>query len=130
MLTLFVCPAAAQGQKGPALAEWLEGLQQKIAQIAPKKVVTQSAGIAGARGSKEAASVKLYWKGKKVDVQVTEEELTALKKGLDFAVKGDLAGAIKELDEFMKQYPDSALIPDARKTLDLVKVEEKRSSKE
>ena len=39
--------------------------------------------------------------------------------------KGDRTGAIKELAEFMKQYPDSALIPDAKKTLDLVKEEGK-----
>jgi TolA-binding protein len=117
--------AAAQGQKGPTLAAWLKGLQQKIAQIAPKKSVTQSPGIADVRGSKGNASVKLYWKGKKGEAQVTEEELTELKKGIDLAVKGDMAGAIKELDEFMKQYPDSALIPDAKKTLELVKTAEK-----
>ena len=56
---------------------------------------------------------------------VTEEEMSEFKKGIKLAVKGEWTEAVKELQGFMKQYPDSALIPDAKKTLDLVKLEEK-----
>jgi TolA-binding protein len=119
--------ALAQEQKkpGPTISEWLKGLQQKIAQIVPKKSMPQSTTVAGVRGSKENASTKLYWKGKKGDEPVTEEEVSEFKKGIDLAAKGEQSEAIKVLQEFMKQYPDSALIPDAKKTLDLVKAEGK-----
>jgi TolA-binding protein len=116
--------AIAQEQEhkvGPRISEWLKSLQQKIAQIAPKKAIPQSTTVAGVRGAKEGASIKLYWKGKKGEEPVTEDELAELKEGLDFAAKGDNAAAIQELEEFLKQYPDSALIPDVKKTLDLVK---------
>ena len=135
---LFVCiviaglcctTALAQEQKGSALSEWLKGMQKKIGKIVPKKAPPQTTGVAGVRGAKEDSAVKLYWKGKKGDEPVTEEEMSIFKEGLESASKGDRAGAIKVLEEFMKKYPDSALMPDAKKTLDLVKLEAKEEKK-
>jgi TolA-binding protein len=126
LLGLCCTMAAAQQQEKRAesgFAAWLKSLQAKIASIAPKKTVPMTTGVAGVRGAKEDAAVKLYWKGKKGDEAVTEEELLKFKSCVDLAEKGDNEGSLKALDEFMKQYPDSALIPDAKKTLDLVKAE-------
>ncbi|HXY62165.1 MAG TPA: hypothetical protein VEJ22_04465, partial [Nitrospirota bacterium] len=81
--------------------------------------------IAGVRVTKENASTTLYWKGKKGEESVSEEELAEFKKGVDLAVAGERAEAVKVLQEFMKHHPDSALIPDAKKTVDLVKADGK-----
>jgi len=113
----------AEKKTGPSISQWLKGLQLKIASIAPRKTVPQGTIVAGVRGAKGDASTKLYWKGKKGEEPVTEEEMSEFKEGVELAMKGDKQGATKELTEFMKQYPDSPLIPDAKKTLDLVKVE-------
>ncbi len=111
----------AQEQEGKnAFSEWLRKLQNKIAQIVPKKSIPVSTGVAGVRGAKEDSQVKLYWKGKRGEEAVTEEEMTAFRAGVDLAEKGDREGSLKQLDQFMKQYPDSALIPDAKKTYDLM----------
>lgn len=121
---LPVTMALAQDQErkaGPSIAEWLKGLEQKLEQIVPSKSVPVSKAVAGARGTNEDSQPRLYWKGKKVDEVVTEEELVKFKSAIAAVEKGDNTGAIKDLAEFMKQYPDSALIPDAKKTLDLVK---------
>ncbi len=126
-LVLALCCGAAWAQQqqekkgGTGIAEWLKGLQSRIAQIIPKKTVPMSTGVAGVRGAKEDSQVKLYWKGVKGEEAVSEEEMTKFKAGVDLAAKGDKDGALKQLGEFMKQYPDSALIPDAKKTYDLVK---------
>ncbi len=123
-LALILCSAAAVAQeqdKTPGIIEWLKGLQKKISQIVPKKTVPMSTSVAGVRGAKEDAKARLYWKGKKDEETVTEEEMTKFKAGVDLAEKGDQEGALKQLNEFMKQYPDSSLIPDAKKTFDLVK---------
>ncbi len=114
-----------QHGQGAAISEWLKALQKKIEQIMPKKSLHVTTGVAGVRGAKEDGQVKLYWKGKKGEEVVTEEELSKFKKAVDIAASGDSASAVKELEEFMKQYPDSGLIPDAKKTLDLVKTEAK-----
>ncbi len=121
---LFGTGVFAQEQErkaGPTITEWLKGLQNKIASIMPKKTVNVSTGVAGVRGAKEDSQVKLYWKGKRVDTLVTEEEMAKFKDCLKIAETGDRDASIKKLEEFMKTYPDSTLIPDAKKTLDLVK---------
>jgi len=124
VITGLCClPALAQDQKSPSLADWLTFLQKKIERIVPKKIQPLSNGAEGIRGTKDDASAKLYWKGKMSDEPVTETELSEFKKGIDLAVKGERTGAVKGLQEFMMQYPDSALIPDAKKTLDLIKKE-------
>jgi TolA-binding protein len=122
---LCYSPALAQDQKGPSLTDWLKTIQKKIDKIVPKKIQPLSTDVAGMRGTTEDATVKLYWKGKKNDELFTEEEMSEFKKGIDLAVKGDRPEAVKGLQSFMKQYPDSALIPDAKRTLDLVKTDEK-----
>jgi hypothetical protein len=128
MLALCCSVAMAQEQErkpSPGIAEWLRGLQNKIARLMPKKTVPLSTGVAGIRGAREDSPVKLYWKGKADEEAVTEEEMAKFKEGVDLAEKGDREGSLKQLDEFMKQYPDSALIPDAKKTFDMVTAEPK-----
>ncbi len=117
--------AAAQDKKESGLGDWLKGIQKKLDSIIPKKQPTVTTGVAGIRGAKEEGRAKLYWKGKKGDEPVTEEELLEFKTGVDLASKGEKQAALRELEEFMQQFPDSALIPDAKKTLDLVKAEGK-----
>jgi hypothetical protein len=132
MLSLCCTVATAEEQAkktGPSISEWLRGLQNKIAQIIPKKTVPMTTSVAGVRGAKEGVQAKLYWKGKKGDEAVTEEEMEKFKSGVALAEKGDNDGSLKQLDDFMKQYPDSALIPDAKKTVDLVKAEPKPEQK-
>jgi hypothetical protein len=118
--------AAAQEQKGSALSEWLRSIQKKMDKILPKKEITTSTGVAGVRGARQEAQTKLYWKGKKGETSVSEEELGKFKTCVELAGKGECAAASKELEAFMKQYPESPLIPDAKKTLDLVMAEPKK----
>ncbi len=130
VLVFGLCVSAAvaqqtQEKKSSGLSDWLRDIQKKIEQIIPKKTLPVTTGVAGVRGAKEDSQVKLYWKGKKGDEAVTEGELTKFKTGLDLAAKGDKQASVKELEDFMKQYPDSPLIPDVKKTMEMVKAEGK-----
>jgi TolA-binding protein len=107
----------------PGIAEWLRGLQKRIAQIVPSKSIPVTTGVAGVRGAKEESQTKLYWKGKKGEEVVSEEEMTNFKAAIEIVSQGDKPAAVKELEKFMTKFPDSPLIPDAKKTLDLVKAE-------
>jgi len=125
---LCITAAAAQQtqeKKSTGLSDWLKDIQKKIEQIIPKKSLPVTTGVAGVRGTKEDSQAKLYWKGKKGDEAVTEGELAKFKTGLDLAAKGDQQASVKELEDFMKQYPDSPLIPDVKKTMEMVKAEGK-----
>ncbi len=123
IITLCCTSALAGEQKGLILADWLKVIQKKIEAIVPKMTLPPSAGVAGERGATEGPFAKLYWKGKTDDELVTEEELTKFKAAVERAARGEREAAITRLEKFLEQYPDSALVPDAKKTLDLVKVE-------
>jgi hypothetical protein len=134
VMMLALCCTATMAQEqakkaGPSISEWLRGLQNKIAQMLPKKTIPMTTGVAGVRGAKEGAQAKLYWKGTKGEEAVTEEEMEKFKAGVTLAEKGDHEGSLKLLEDFMKQYPDSPLIPDAKKTFDLVKAAPKEEPK-
>ncbi|MFA5073657.1 MAG: hypothetical protein WC539_07150 [Nitrospirota bacterium] len=121
LLLMGTSSLLAQEKSESVFSSWIKSIQQKIDHILPKKTLPLSTGVAGIRGAKEEGAAKLYWKGKQGAEAVTEEELSKFKAGIDLAEKGDRQGSIKTLEEFMKQYPDSALIPDAKKTIDLAK---------
>jgi TolA-binding protein len=126
MLVLCVTTAPAQEKKPSGFMSWCKELQKKIDTISPRKGLSVSTGVAGVRGAKEdSGKSKLYWKGKQGDDPVTEEELKEFKEGLAFAEAGKITEAIQQLEEFLKQYPDSALVPDAKKGLDMMKAEPK-----
>ncbi|NTW59804.1 MAG: hypothetical protein HGB21_10235 [Nitrospirae bacterium] len=131
MVIIAVAYGTVYAEERPAaretgLSAWFKELQKKIDVIAPRKSLSVGTGVAGVRGAKDDnGRSKLYWKGKKAEEPVTEEELHEFQECIAFAEKGDTTAAIKELDEFMKQYPDSALIPDANKSLDLLRAEAK-----
>jgi uncharacterized membrane protein YfbV (UPF0208 family) len=134
ILMLTLCGTVAMGQdqvKKPdnGIAQWLKGLQQKISQMKPRREITLSTGVAGVRGAKEDSQAKLYWKGKKGDDTVTEKELTEFQEIVGHLEKDDKNAVAKGCEEFMKEFPDSALIPDVKKTLDLVKAEMRQQEK-
>jgi TolA-binding protein len=116
--------AEEPAKKESSFSDWLKSMQQKVSQLVPKKSVPMTTGVAGVRGAKEDTHAKLYWKGKKGDETVNEEELTEFREGLERAAKGDTPGAIHEFDEFLKLYPDSALVPDVKKALDMAKLQQ------
>ena len=113
--------AEEASKKDSGFSEWLKSMQQKVNQLVPKKSVSMSNGVAGVRGAKEDTHSKLYWKGKKSEAAVSERELLEFKDGLESAQNGDTPGAISAFDEFLKTYPDSALVPDVKKALDMAK---------
>ena len=124
VFALCITTASAQEKKESGISSWFKDLQKKIDQVIPKKTIPVSTGVAGVRGAKgDNGKSKLYWKGKKGDEPVTEAELLEFKEGLAFVEAGKKNEAIKEFEEFLKLYPDSALVPDAKKSLDIVKAE-------
>ncbi len=127
VLVTAAASAAENGEEkkqGPSITAWLKSMQRKIESIVPRKSLSTSTGVAGVRGAREDAQTKLYWKGKKGEENVAEDELKDFQKGIDLAARGDAAGATRELEGFLKQHPDSPLVPDAKKTLELVKQEQ------
>jgi len=130
MMILGLCAVSAAAQEqndktGSGLSDWLKVLSKKIERILPRKAPPAGTGtaVAGVRGAKQEGKGRLYWKGKAGEETVTEEELAAFQAAIDVAARGDQAAAVKEMEKFMARYPDSPLIPDAARTVSLVKVD-------
>ena len=130
VFALCVTAVPAQEKKESGFSSWFKDLQKKIDVIAPRKSLPVSTGVAGVRGAKDdSGRSKLYWKGKKGEEPVTEEELAEFREGLAYVEGGKKDEAIREFEEFLKQHPDSALVPDAKKSLDVLKAEAKVAPK-
>ena len=130
VFALCVTAVPAQEKKESGFSSWFKDLQKKIDVIAPRKSLSVSTGVAGVRGAKDdSGRSKLYWKGKNGEEPVTEEELAEFKEGLAYVEGGKKDEAIHEFEEFLKQFPDSALVPDAKKSLDVLKAEAKVAPK-
>jgi TolA-binding protein len=124
IIALCAGAAPAQEKKESGISSWFKELQKKIDIISPRKNLSVSTGVAGVRGAKdESGKNKLYWKGKESEAPVTEAELTEFKEGLAYAEAGKNAEAVHEFEEFLMQHPDCALVPDAKKSLDMLKAE-------
>lgn len=112
--------------KNAGFMEWIKVLQRKIETMAPKKTMPMGTGVAGIRGARDDEKAKLYWKGKKGEDAVTDEELIAFRAAVDLAAQGKQEEAIAGLESFLEQYPGSPLTEDAKKTLEMVKAGEKQ----
>jgi TolA-binding protein len=131
MFLLSIGAAAALEEQKPmnkqeGFMEWIKVLQHKIEAMAPKKTMPMGTGVAGIRGAKEDEKSKLYWKGKKGQDAVTEEELIAFRSAVDLAEQGKRDAAIKGFEDFLARYPGSPLTEDAKKTLEMVRAMEKK----
>lgn len=128
IVALFLSAGAAMAleeqrpaDKNTGFMEWIKTLQRKIETMAPKKTMPMGTGVAGIRGAKDDEKAKLYWKGKKGEDAVTEDELIAFRSAVELAEQGQKDASIKGLEDFLVRYPGSPLTEDARKTLDMLK---------
>jgi TolA-binding protein len=126
IMAVSITMASAQEKKESGVSSWFRELQKKIDIIAPRKNLSVSTGVAGVRGAKDdSGRSKLYWKGRTGEEPVTEAELAEFKEGLAFMEAGKKAEAIHEFEEFLQQHPDSALVPDAKKSVEMIKADAK-----
>lgn len=128
IVLLAVCcgPVLAGEDQGNGLKGWIRTMQKKLDLINPRKTMPVTTGVAGVRGAKQEDKAKLYWKGVKEDEPVSEAELKEFTEAIASADQDDREKAARTIETFMQQHPDSPLIPDAKKTLDLVKAEPKK----
>lgn len=86
-----------------------------------KKSSPRVSTVAGVRGlKKEKEKANLYWKGKK-GKKITSSEIDKFKEAIDLAQAEKKEEAIKKLEEFIKQYPKSEFISDAKEILKMLK---------
>jgi TolA-binding protein len=104
-----------------SFSKWLKKMKKRVANSEAK--YNQVIAVASVRGNKAQDPTPLYWKGKKVEGPVEMPELKKFDKALDMALTGDDISAKAHLEDFIKTYPNSALVDDAKETLAMLEAD-------
>jgi len=99
-------------------------IRKKIETLTPKKKLVATSAVGGVRGT-QLESDDLYWKGESVNKELDAKELGDFKNALRLYELGNTKGANKAFSLFIRDYPESQLVEDANKALELLAQSEK-----
>ncbi len=119
LVVLLLMAIPVTGQCAPASDQggfWAQ-LKNKLEGFAPQKKATVTTAVGGVRGSKDKSADTLYWKGESTLQEIAEDELTAFQQACQSADAGDATKALGQFEEFIRIYPQSVLISDARQAI-------------
>lgn len=97
------------------LSLW-ERLRKKVELLTPKKKLATTTAAGGVRGSLADAD-DVYWKGEAEQISIDADELNAFTQAIELVDEGKADEAKAAFADFVKQYPDSSLRPDAEAAL-------------
>jgi TolA-binding protein len=119
---LLAVSLAQAGEDGKGGGFWT-GLQSKLQKLTPTRKSTAVTAVGGVRGAKSGEVADLYWKGEEKRVEVGEDELEKFNLAMETRVKGDSALARKHFEEFLRDFPQSSLRPEAQQAVEKLKAE-------
>ncbi|HZX35859.1 MAG TPA: hypothetical protein VFF54_05150 [Thermodesulfobacteriota bacterium] len=102
-------------------SSWLKSMAYKI-KVISKAEKPQATAVVGVKGAEQTTKEdELYWK----ESATKDEEIKRFTEAYDAAEKGNKDEALAKLEAFVKDYPDSPLVKDARAGIDALKAEGK-----
>lgn len=90
----------------------LDKLQNKVQKLTSKKKNSGPATVAGVKGAKTDRT-DIYWKGKEKKLEINEDELQKFKLAIEHLGNGEKDQALKHLDAFIQEFPNSPLVAEA-----------------
>ena len=116
---LLLAVSTARAAEGDAF--W-NSLASKLHKLAPTRKSTATTAVGGVRGTKGDGS-EIYWKGKETGVEIGEDELERFNQAMESRNKGDKELALRQFDEFLRDFPKSTLRSDAQQAVELLKAD-------
>lgn len=117
VMLVFVDPDPSWGEGG--LNRWIKSVVHKIGVFKAKKKDKVVSSVAGVKGAEDEGD-EVYWK--KWDV--TDEETDAFDAAVKHAQEGHMDEAVKGLEAFLADYPESPLVADAKDGIEALTAEE------
>lgn len=114
---------ASKNSLSRSVRYWLKKMKKRIARSHAQH--NKLVAVAAVRGSRAKDAPPLYWKGKKNKGPVDLPELDEFDRAIQTALKGNRAEAALRLKKFIKAYPKSNLVDDAKQTLAMLEPPEK-----
>mgnify|MGYP001073393743 CR=1 FL=1 len=106
--TLLLAATVAHGEEAAKKDAFWEKLASKLEKLAPVKKSATTTAVGGVRGAKSDDSADIYWKGKEKPVEMAEEELQTFNRAVSCRMKGESEQALRQFEEFLAAYPQSA----------------------
>ncbi|MFZ3072411.1 MAG: hypothetical protein WA162_04135 [Thermodesulfobacteriota bacterium] len=120
----FVFAISMQGfaySADSSINSWLKSMAYRL-KVISKTEKTQSTAVVGVKGAEQTAKEdELYWK----QSPTKDEEIKRFTEAYDAAEKGKKDEAAIKLEGFVKDYPKSPLVKDAKAGIDALKAEGK-----
>lgn len=107
------------GQKESEATSLWDSLRKKIETFTPKKKLSATTAVGGVRGAL-VESEDLYWKGERIAEEINPKELKDFDNALVLYEAGNSDGAKNAFGKFVTDYPESILVSDANKALELL----------
>ncbi len=119
-LVLILVAAVAHGEQKDGF--W-DKLQYKLEKVTPAKKASSTTAVGGVRGAKNDDATDIYWKGKDKSPELNEEELQKFNLAVESKLKGDNESSLKQFNEFLDTYPNSAFRVEGLQAADKIKLE-------
>lgn len=121
--SLLLAATMAHGEQTDKKDAFWEKLANKLEKLTPVKKSSTTTAVGGVRGAKNDDSTDIYWKGKEKPVEMAEEELQKFNSAVECRMKGDNEQALKQFEEFLATYPESAFKVEGLQAVEKLKQE-------
>lgn len=118
----FVFAVSMQGfvySSDSPVGSWLKSVAYKV-KVISKAEKPQSTAVVGVKGAEQTTKEdELYWK----ESPTKDEEIKRFTEAYEAVEKGSKDEALAKLEAFVKDYPDSPLVKDAKAGIEALKAE-------
>jgi hypothetical protein len=121
--SLLLAAAVAHGEQVVKKDAFWDKLSQKLEKITPAKKGSTTTAVGGVRGAKNEDAADIYWKGKEKSVDMAQDELQKFNTAVESKMKGDNEQALKQFEEFLVLYPQSAFRVEGLQAVEKIKQE-------
>jgi|GEM_PF-878681 len=121
--SLLLAASLAHGEQAVKKEAFWEKLTQKLEKVTPAKKGATTTAVGGVRGAKNDEATDIYWKGKEKPVDMAQDEMQAFAAAIDSRMKGDNEAALRQFEEFLVMYPQSAFRVEGLQAVEKIKQE-------
>lgn len=120
---LLLVATFAHGEQTVKKDAFWEKLTQKLEKLTPAKKGATTTAVGGVRGAKNDDATDIYWKGKEKTQEMAQDEMLKFNGAVESKMKGDNEQALKQFEEFLVMYPQSAFRVEGLQAVEKIKQE-------
>ena len=120
---MMLAATLAHGEQVVKKDAFWDSLSKKLEKLTPSKKGATTTAVGGVRGAKNDEATDIYWKGKDKSADMAQDELLKFNTAVESKMKGDNEQALKQFEEFLVLYPQSAFRVEGLQAVEKIKQE-------